>query len=317
MGQYVEFIVYGLIIVTVLMLFQGAYMLLSSGAQNERIANKRLKQIKKTGDTAAAFEILKKSKRQGSLFDSIFPNIRSLLWSANVGISPTMFFAFSVGLAFLAIFIGFNLNMGIVARLLLFAFALLGPFLFLRVKASRRQKKFADQLVGAIDLISRGLQAGHPAAVAMEMVSNEMPDPIGSEFGLVIDEINYGLDRDTAMKNMADRFPNDDLRFFISALSIQKETGGNLVEVLENLSNIIRLRREMKKKVWALSAEGRASAFIVGAMPLVMFLIISLMNPTYYVTYADDIIFKIGMTIPAVLYVLGMYWIYKLINFKI
>jgi tight adherence protein B len=185
------------------------------------------------------------------------------------------------------------------------------------MKSAKQQRLFGEQLVPAIDLISRGLQAGHPAAVALEMVAREMADPIGTEFGLAIDEINYGLERSVALNNIAKRFPNGDLRFFNSALEVQRETGGNLVGVLNNLSSVIRERRAMRKKVWALSSEGRFTALIVGILPFAMLLVISAINPGYYTENIDDPNFILGMSIPVVFYILGMYTIWKMVNIRI
>ena len=135
----------------------------------------------------------------------------------------------------------------------------------------RRQKKFGAQFPDALDIIVRSLRAGHPVPIAITMVAREMPDPIGTEFGIVADEITYGADLETAMRNLYFRVGQDDLPLFVTAVAIQGSTGGNLGEILENLSAVIRQRFKMRRKIRALAAEGRASALILSSLPIVMF----------------------------------------------
>lgn len=320
MGPNGIYVIYALIFMSVLLLVEGLYFLVSTTTQNERIANKRMKLIDKTGDTQIGLTLLRnQASRKRGESASFIHKIQQVLWAANSKLTVAGFFMLCFGVTAIVFFIlFFAVQNGPVLSILVSLFAGFGiPYFVMKLKASKQQKLFADQLVPAIDLVSRGLQAGHPAAVALEMVSKEMPDPIGTEFGLAIDEMNYGLDRNVALSNIANRFPNPDLRFFNSALEVQRETGGNLVEVLNSLSEVIRTRRAMRKKVWALSAEGRFSALIVGLLPFVMIAIITLMNPSYYTDYADDPIQIVGMIIPAVLYLLGMYWIWKMIHIDI
>jgi tight adherence protein B len=321
MGQNGIYIIYALIFMTVLLVVEGLYFLVSTTTQNEEAANKRMKLINKTGDDHIGITLLQNraNKNQNTGSDSFVEKIQKLLWAANSKLTVSGFFMLTGGIMIALFVIQFFLfqNGLILGLLTAIPFGFGVPYMVIKFKASKQQKLFSEQLVPAIDLVSRGLQAGHPAAVALEMVSKEMPDPIGTEFGLAMDEINYGQDRNVALGNIAQRFPNPDLRFFNSALEVQRETGGNLVEVLNSLSDVIRTRRAMRKKIWALSAEGRFSALIVGALPFVMVLVISLLNPGYYTEYASDPIQMIGLCIPVVLYVIGMYWIWKMIHIEI
>ena len=125
-------------------------------------------------------------------------------------------------------------------------------------------------------MIVRSLRAGHPTPIALTMVAREMRDPIGSEFGIVVDEITYGADLETALRNLYFRIGQDDLPLFVTAVAIQGSTGGNLGEILENLSGVIRQRFKMRRKIRALAAEGRASALILSSLPIAMFLIIQI-----------------------------------------
>ena len=156
------------------------------------------------------------------------------------------------------------------------------PYFVLRMLRARRQKKFGAQFPDALDIIVRSLRAGHPVPIAISMVGREMPDPIGTEFGMVSDEITYGADLETAMRNLYGRIGSDDLPLFVTAVAIQGTTGGNLGEILENLSGVIRQRFKMRRKIRALAAEGRASAMILSALPIGMFLVIQVIAPDFY-----------------------------------
>src|SRR6202008_4708163 len=156
------------------------------------------------------------------------------------------------------------------------------PYLGLVVLRSRRQGKFGQQFPDAIDIIVRSLRAGHPVPIAISMVARELPDPIGSEFGIASDEITYGADLETAMRNLYFRVGQADLPLFVTAVAIQGSTGGNLSEILENLSAVIRLRFKMRRKIRALAAEGRASALILSSLPIGMFFIVNIVSPSFY-----------------------------------
>jgi len=156
------------------------------------------------------------------------------------------------------------------------------PIMWLKRKAAKKTALFASQLPEAIDLITRSLKAGHPTAVAISMVGREMPDPIGTEFGIVADEVTYGSDLVTALKNMHERVDLPDLSLLISSVSIQSTTGGNLREILEGLSAVIRDRAKMKLKIKAISAEGRMSALFLTAMPVMLFIALNFLMPNYY-----------------------------------
>lgn len=156
------------------------------------------------------------------------------------------------------------------------------PFIYLRMRRSRKMNSFGRQLPEAIDLITRSLKAGHPVPVAISMVSREMADPIGSEFGMIADEITYGSDLVTALMSMYERVGHPDLPLLVSSVSIQSATGGNLREILDSLSKVIRDRQKMKAKVKAISAEGRYSAIFLTAMPIILLAALLTLIPSYY-----------------------------------
>ena len=199
--------------------------------------------------------------------------------------------------------------------------ALLGatalPYLVLRMLRGRRQKKFGAQFPDALDVIVRSLRAGHPVPIAITMVGREMPDPIGTEFGIVADEITYGADLETAMRNLYSRIGSDDLPLFVTAVGIQGTTGGNLGEILENLSGVIRQRFKMRRKIKALAAEGRASAMILSALPIGMFVIIQWAVPDFYGSVWHEQLTKVLLGGAAAWMLIGNMIMFKMVNFKI
>jgi tight adherence protein B len=191
------------------------------------------------------------------------------------------------------------------------------PLIVLKFKRSRRQKAFGAQFPDALDIIVRSLRAGHPVPIAINMVAREMADPIGSEFGIVSDEITYGADLETAMRNLYFRIGQDDLPLFVTAVGIQSSTGGNLGEILENLSGVIRERFKMRRKIRSLASEGRASAMILSSLPILMFLIVQVITPQFYASVWHLDLTKIALACAAGWMGIGNFIMYKMVNFKV
>jgi tight adherence protein B len=191
------------------------------------------------------------------------------------------------------------------------------PLLVLKMKRGRRQKRFGAQFPDALDIIVRSLRAGHPVPIAITMVAREMPDPVGSEFGIVADEITYGADLETGMRNLYFRIGQDDLPLFVTAVAIQSSTGGNLGEILENLSAVIRERFKMRRKIRSLASEGRASALILSSLPIAMFLVIQIITPEFYASVWHEDLTKIGLGAAGCWMLLGNFIMFKMVNFKI
>ena len=191
------------------------------------------------------------------------------------------------------------------------------PLIYLQFRANRMRKKMQDQFPVALDVFVRGLRAGHPIAAALDLLTVEMPDPIGSQFGIVVDEVTYGADLRDALTAMADRWDLDDMRMFVVSLSVQNETGGNLAEILENLSQVIRERAAMMMKVRALSSEGRMTATILTGLPILTFTMLFIGNPKFYLDVADDPAFLPGYVAILTLYAIGFYSIRRMIDLKV
>jgi tight adherence protein B len=191
------------------------------------------------------------------------------------------------------------------------------PIMFLQFKANRTRKKMQDQFPVALDVFVRGLRAGHPIAAALDLLTVEMPDPIGSQFGVVVDEVTYGAELRDALQAMADRWDLEDMRMFVVSLSVQSETGGNLAEILDNLSTVIRERHSMYLKVRALSSEGRMTAIMLTVLPVFAFAMLFLLNPAFFLDVADDPAFMPGFLGLIVMYIIGFITIRKMVDLKV
>jgi tight adherence protein B len=214
---------------------------------------------------------------------------------------------------------GIGLSLGRVVICATFAL-LIGaalPLMLLNFRATRTRKRIQEQFPVALDVFVRGLRAGHPVAAALELLTVEMPDPIGSQFGMAVDEVTYGAELRDALQNMADRWELDDMRMFVVALSIQSETGGNLAEILDNLSRVIRDRQAMMMKVRALSSEGRMTALMLTVLPLFTFTMLFLFNPPFFLDVANDPWFIPGFACLVALYLTGFFWIRRLVDLKV
>lgn len=214
---------------------------------------------------------------------------------------------------------GFAFRAGIIIMLVAVAAAIgVGlPVMMLNWRAQRRRKRVEEQFPVALDVFVRALRSGHPVASAIELLTHEMGDPIGSEFGLVADEVAYGAELTDAIEAMADRWDLEDIRMFVVSLAVQTETGGNLAEVLDNLSDVIRQRASLYRKVRSLSSEGRMTGWMLTVLPILTFIGMFLVNPAFYLDASHDIIFIIGFPGLILLYFLGVMWIRHLVDIKV
>jgi tight adherence protein B len=260
--------------------------------------------------------------------DSLAHKIERMLFQAQLAIeTPRLLLLVLVAPG--AIFFGLLMLMGVwwgidisFGRLVITAtFAvLLGaviPLMAINWKATRTRKKVEEQFPVALDIFVRGLRAGHPIAAALDLLTAELPAPIGPEFGLVVDEVTYGAELRDALQNMAERWELDDMRMFVVSLSVQNETGGNLAEILENLSKVIRERQSMLLKVRALSSEGRMTAVMLTVLPLFTFTLLFVANARFFLDVANDPWFVPGFTMLIILYLVGFIWIRRLVDLKV
>ncbi len=192
----------------------------------------------------------------------------------------------------------------------------LGLWYWVNRRRTARLKIFEQQLPLALDVVTRAIRAGHPVIAAVQLAADEQGDPIGTEFGLIVDETAYGAEFNEALENFAKRTGSADARFFAVAVSIQSHTGGNLAEILESLCRVMRARGTLIKKVKALSSEGMASAYVLSALPLLLIGTTMLTNPRYYTDkFSNPIFWPIAMAVLC-LYLAGWITIKRIVNFK-
>jgi len=243
--------------------------------------------------------------------------LAKLAEQADVSLDVSRFLALSMGLAVAGAGVGAITPRGeLVAPVAAVVMALL-PYLWLCHRRRKRMKKFAGQLSDALELVARALRAGHPLNVGMGVVAEEMPAPIAGEFGRVIEQQGVGVSIDDALRAMGDRMPNIDLRFFVTAVLIQRQTGGDLAEILDKISYVIRERFKIYGQVQALTAEGRLSGVVLMALPLILFAVVYYINPTYVEMLFTDRMGRMMLAGAVVLQILGAVVIQKIISIRV
>jgi tight adherence protein B len=305
---------------------------LSRSRSEGRAINMRLKLIKEGRTTGEALTLLKRAEsalpeglpepllKLGQKFE------RTLMMAQVTMSTPRLMLLLLLApcvllFAILVFMVASGIPVGFGRVLLLATFSVVAglfiPILVLQVRATRMRKKMQDQFPVAVDIFVRGLRAGHPVSAALDLLTVELADPIGSQFGMVVDEVTYGAELRDALHAMAERWDLNDMRMFVVSLSVQSETGGNLAEILENLSKVIRDRQSMLLKVRALSSEGRMTAVILTALPILAFTALFTVNPAFYLDVADDSAFVPGFLALITLYIIGFITIRRMVDIKV
>lgn len=314
------YLIYGLVAAAAIFIVEAIYLLFHSKSSYRSKINRRLRLMSDSQDRETILIQLRRERGLSSHGEYVLPTValnRLLLQSGlTMGVTKLgIFIIFGMLMAFsVVMFIRDNLVEAVLATLFC---GLVMPVLLLRTMRSRRQKAFGAQFPDALDIIVRSLRAGHPTPIAISMVAREMKDPIGSEFGTVSDEITYGADLETAMRNLYYRIGQDDLPLFVTAVAIQGSTGGNLGEILNNLSGVIRQRFKMRRKIRALAAEGRASALILSSLPIGIFAIIQFVAPDFYKSVWHFDMTKIGLALAGTWMLIGNFIMWRMVNFRI
>jgi len=208
-------------------------------------------------------------------------NLDALLLKSRLPINVTLFVIISLALAVIGFLISLRFVPQVLAAFAIGLVLLILPYLFLKLKEHSYYRNFSDQLPEALDLLARAMRTGHSLTAGLELIGTELTDPISSEFSATVDEINLGLTVKEALENLCVRVPLTDLRFFSIAILVQRESGGNIAEILDNISRLIRERIKFHRHVKALTAEGRYSAGILVALPILMFIYLYFTNYDY------------------------------------
>ncbi len=246
-----------------------------------------------------------------------FKRLRLLFEQADTKLTPSRFLIISGCLAAVGIVASASCGLPLaVAPLAGMALAAL-PLAWLMWRRHRRLKSFAVQLPDALELISRALRAGHSLAAGFNLVRDEMPAPISVEFGRVFEEQNLGIPMEDALHSLADRVPNLDLKFFSTAVILQRQTGGDLAEILDKIGYIVRERFKIWGQVQALTGEGRLSGVVLLGLPPLLFVVVYRLNPEYIMLLFTDPLGKQMLAGAVVLQVLGALAIRKIVNIKV
>ena len=275
-------VVYATAALSGIMLAEAVYLLFSGRSERRNALNRRIRlQDSKLTNEQVLIQLRK--ERGVSKGGLSLDGLRKLRIQSGLTMPMARFlgliFTILATVCLLAVFKGVPALYAVPASVVL---NIIIPIVVLRFLRKRRHKKFGLQLPEALELITRGLKAGHPVPVALSKVAGEMTDPIGTEFGIVADEITYGSDLVSALNNMFERVGHEDLPLFVTAVSIQSGSGGNLREILDGLSATIRERGKLRRKVRAVSSEGRMSAYILDALPALLMAAIMVLMPDYY-----------------------------------
>lgn len=284
---YYLFIV--LAFVAIVLLIEGIYLIWNAykGPETVRI-EKRLRAISAGGRSSTETNLVKQRLLSESpalerLLMQI-PRIHSLdrlLIQSGMSLSVAAFIGYTAMALLGGVAIASLLNMAFFMVIVTALLMGIVPYFFVLSAGRKRREKFELQLPEAIDLMARALKAGHAFSGALQMVSEEGPEPIAEEFRTTFDEVNYGISLQDALKSLSVRIPSTDLRYFVIAVLIQRESGGNLAELLENISSLIRARLKLLGTIRVLSAEGRLSAWILTCLPFALALVIYLVNPEF------------------------------------
>ncbi|GIK50440.1 MAG: type II secretion system F family protein [Hyphomonadaceae bacterium] len=243
-------------------------------------------------------------------------SVRGQLTQAGLDISVPTYWIFAGVLGAVLALVGLIVQ-GPIGAAMGFFIGMFGlPRWILGVLVSGRQKKFASQLADAIDVIVRGVKSGLPLGQCLRIIASESPEPLKSEFQALVDSQAMGVPLDAGLQRMYDRMPLPEVNFFSIVLIIQQKTGGNLSESLGNLSTVLRSRKLMKEKVKALSSEAKASAGIIGSLPIIVGVLVYFTRPEYIGTLFTHQVGHLILIGCAVMMSMGVFVMHKMVNFK-
>ena len=287
--------VVGVFFTVLILLYFAYFMFMGGGRPEKRRVKRRLRTVASSGLEREAISILRKTTLSDiDWLDRILVSIpfmvraNRLLEMANARYSLGVYLMLSFLLAALGFLLGMDRSRLLAVRIALLLAGAVAPFVYLYIKKVRRMQKFERQLPDALDLVARSLKAGHAFSSGMKMTADEFDDPIGTEFGKTLDEINFGVAISDALKGMAHRVDVPDLKFFVVSVIIQRETGGNLAEIMESLAQLIRERFKLHGKVKVLAAEGKISASVLLALPFFLVGYFLLAQPDYVMRLIED-----------------------------
>jgi tight adherence protein B len=311
-----------------LALFLGAgWAVLGRGGAQRKLEEriKRVTHRAPAARTTAAIASLRRQRPQSNAFGKFLENFSSIeklqgrLEIAGMTTTPQKFLGIAGGL-FLGTFILIAVLLGksVLLAFLLALIAGLGiPHTAVGRKIKKRKLQFLKLFPEAIDLIVRGLRAGLPVAEAFQVIAKEIPPPVGNTFATISQQTQLGLPMERALADTAERLDMTEFNFFVTTIILQRETGGNLGEILSNLSSVLRERQMMKLKIGALSSEARASAYIVGALPFVVFAMLEVISPKYLEPLFNDFRGNLSLAVAGLMLLVGGFIMKKMTELEI
>ncbi len=317
-----EPLVYLLIFVAVLVLVEGVYLTVfgKSISLNNRV-NRRLEMLEKGVDREQVLEQLRKEMHQHIEARGIplYSLLADKAQKANIAFTPQQLIMLMVGVsvvAYIGLTVGTSTGLG-VRLVIAIGMGVGGVYVWINNKAKKRLGLIEEQLPDAVELMVRSLRVGHPFSSAVQIVAREIPDPLGSEMGVIADESSYGRDVSESLKHLAERMDMQDLRFLAVAVSIQQTSGGNLAEILEGLSKVIRARFRLFRRVKAITAEAKWSGTFLSGFPLVALVMINVIQPDYYDEVKETSLFIPAALVAGAFLVANVFVMRSLTNIKV
>jgi tight adherence protein B len=314
----VEYSIYFAIFVAAILGFEATAGSLGAWRQRNQSINRRLQILQSLPENSSALSILLQERGidEKDLGQSLSAWLRTLWTQSGMTASANRFVlittAVAAGLASATTFISADLYFVLAAFI---GLAVAVPIFVLQRKRKQRIRRFTVQLPNALDVIVRSLRAGHPVASAISLVGREMPDPMGTEFGIVSDEVTYGAEMDDALTHLLERAGAEELRLLVTTISVQRSTGGNLAEILQNLSTVIRERIQMRARIHALSAEGRFTAWVMAFFPFVIYFSLRLITPNYFDSFWASPFVVPVLVVSSLMMIVGNYILFRMVNF--
>ena len=300
-----------------LMTFEGLRQLVTRSESLSEARNRRMRMIAAGASTEELLRLLKPG-RDGWQLNGL-PFLGTLpadLRKAGLTIRPGLFLMLAAGGATVVALAASTVVPAWLAAGIAIVLCLIVPLIWVRVLRNRRMAALVTQLPEALDLMARGLTVGHPLNATIASVASDMKDPVATEFGIMVDQISYGDDLVDAVMDLADRTGLEDARYLAVAVAIQHGTGGNLARVLDTLSKVIRDRLAMRRRIKAISAEGRLTSIFLSCLPLVILGATSITAPSYYADVSGDPLFRPFAIVVSILVVANFLVMRRLVNFR-
>jgi tight adherence protein B len=317
-----EPLIYGLIFLAVLALVQGIYLTVfgKSISLNNRV-NRRLDMLEKGAGREQVLEQLRKEMSQHMRSKSIplYAILADKAQKANIAFTPVQLIMVMGVLTIVSFFLlSFGTSASLAIRVIISIMMGVGAvFVWVNKTAKKRLGMIEEQLPDAVELMVRSLRVGHPFSSALQIVAREVPDPLGSEMGVISDEASYGRDVGDALKSMAERLDMQDLRFLAVAVTIQQTSGGNLAEILDGLAKVVRARFRLFRRVKAITAEAKWSGMFLSIFPILALVMINVIQPNYYDDVRETAAFIPACLVVAAFLVVNIFVMRMLVNIKV